>query len=146
MIISLLQIYITLPLSVIISTLLHSPFLQHPLILFLGVAALAVPLGPEEVAVDRPQTRPVQSTPYPMKHPVPYDIQLLILIHPLVPLPYRQQLTEHLQSLRLEFSRIHQFAVMLDPVEHPMLFYAVLRGIAMVGLHEVDDLTPLRYP
>lgn len=81
-----------------------------------------------------------------MKHPVPYDIQLLILIHPPVPLPHRQQLTEHLQSLRLEFPRIHQLAVMLDPVEHPMLLYAVLRGIAMVFLHEVDDLTPLRYP
>ena len=31
--------------------LLHSPFLQHPLILFLGATALATPLGPEEGAV-----------------------------------------------------------------------------------------------
>ena len=79
-----------------------------------------------------------------MKHPVPYGIQLLI--HPLVPLPYRQQLTEHLQPLWLELPRIHQFAVMLDPVEHPMLFYAMLGRIAVIGFHEVDDFTPLRNP
>lgn len=59
---------------------------------------------------------------------------------------HRPQLTEHLQPLWLEFSRIHQFAVMLDPVEHPMLFYAMLGRIAVIGFHEVDDLTPLRNP
>ena len=31
--------------------LLHSPFLQHPLILFLGATALVAPLGPEEGTV-----------------------------------------------------------------------------------------------
>ena len=32
--------------------LFHTPFLQHPLILFLGATALAAPLGPEEVAAE----------------------------------------------------------------------------------------------
>ena len=39
---------------VIQGNLLRSPFLQHPLILFLGATALAAPLGPEEVAAELP--------------------------------------------------------------------------------------------
>src|SRR5574344_2045411 len=41
---------------------LHSPFLQHPLILFLGATALAAPLGPEEVAAELPDS--IQNTFY----------------------------------------------------------------------------------
>lgn len=37
-------------------TLLHSPFLQPPLILFLGATALAAPLGPEDVATELPDS------------------------------------------------------------------------------------------
>lgn len=42
--------------------LLHSPFLQHPLILFLGATTLAAPLGPEEVAAELPNS--IQNTFY----------------------------------------------------------------------------------
>ena len=38
----------------VLHLLLHSSFLQHPLILFLGATALAAPLGPEEVAAELP--------------------------------------------------------------------------------------------
>lgn len=59
---------------------------------------------------------------------------------------HRPQLTEHLQPLWLEFSRIHQFAVVLDPVEHLVLFYTVFGVIAMVDFHKVDDFLPFRNP
>ena len=41
---------------------LHSPFLQHSLILFLGATALAAPLGPEKVAAELPDC--IQNTFY----------------------------------------------------------------------------------
>ena len=40
----------------VLHLLLHSPFLLHPLILFLGATALAAPLGPEEVAAELPNS------------------------------------------------------------------------------------------
>lgn len=56
--------------------------------------------------------------------------------------PHCQQLKTLFYSLLLHFSRIHQFAVILDPVEHQVLSYATVGRIAMVGFHEVDDFTP----
>ena len=38
----------------VLHLLLHSPFLQHPFILFLGATTLTAPLGPEEVAAELP--------------------------------------------------------------------------------------------
>ena len=41
---------------------LYSPFLQHPIIFFLGAVALTAPLGPEEVAAELPDC--IQNTFY----------------------------------------------------------------------------------
>ena len=46
----------------VLHLLLHSSFFYHSLILFLGAAALAAPLGPEEVAAELPD--PIQNTFY----------------------------------------------------------------------------------
>ena len=43
-------------------------FLQHPLILFLGAAALAAPLGPEEVAAELPDAFKTPFTVISSKH------------------------------------------------------------------------------
>lgn len=44
----------------VLHLLLHSSFLYHSLILFLSAAALAAPLGPEEVATELPDS--IQNT------------------------------------------------------------------------------------
>ena len=46
----------------VLHLLLHSSFLYHSLILFLGATALAAPLGPEEVAAELPDS--IQNTFY----------------------------------------------------------------------------------
>ncbi len=57
---------------------------------------------------------------------------LLILIHPPILFNERQKPFEHLYSLRLQLSGIQKFPLMLNPVQHIMLFYPVFRRIPVV--------------
>ena len=58
--------------------------------------------------------------------------RLLILIHPSILFNERQKPFEHLYSLRLQLSGIQKFPLMLNPVQHIMLFYPVFRRIPVV--------------
>ena len=53
---------------------------------------------------------------------------------------------EQLHSFFFHFLRIHQLAVVFDPVEHKVFLYAMLRWITMISLHEVYDFLPFREP
>ena len=58
--------------------------------------------------------------------------RLLILSHPSILFNERQKPFEHLYSLRLQLSGIQKFPLMLNPVQHIMLFYPVFRRIPVV--------------
>ena len=59
--------------------------------------------------------------------------RLLILIHPSILFNECLEPFEHLYPLRLQLSGIQKFPLMLNPVQHIMLFDAMLRGITHIG-------------
>ena len=61
---------------------------------------------------------------------------LLILIFTFVHLSQFKQLFELTKPWFLQGISIHKFSVSLEPVEHIMLFYSMLRWISMILLYE----------
>ena len=71
---------------------------------------------------------------------------LLILILPPIPFRHFQKFSKLLHPLWFHLSSIQGFTIRLEPVEHIMLLYPMLRGISMICLNVALHLIIPRHP